>query len=311
MGINDWINKNLPDIVGELEKNITKSYDNHMQDGLDFSGRNEIYDILDDIHAALFPGCYSREHLYKEEINFFLGDVLRHISFKLGKHIRDVMRCQKNKNASNDLDCEKNAEKALIHFIESLPETHQKLLLDIQAAYTGDPAAKSLDEIIMSYPCIEAIMTYRISHTLYELDIPIIPRIMSEKAHSKTGIDIHPGASIGTYFFIDHGTGVVIGETCTIGNRVKIYQGVTLGALSFPYDEKGKPIKGIKRHPDIEDDVIIYANATILGGKTIIGKESVIGANTWITQSVPPGSRVYSSQKDLQKNIYEDHNYYI
>jgi len=163
---------------------------------------------------------------------------------------------------------------------------------DIKAAFDGDPAAKYIDEIILSYPCVEAIATYRIAHLLYELDVPIIPRIMSERAHSRTGIDIHPGATIGPRFFIDHGTGVVIGETCRIGANVKIYQGVTLGALS-PFDVAGKPRKGQKRHPDIEDDVIIYANATILGGKTVIGKGAIIGGNTWITRSVLPEANVY------------------
>jgi serine O-acetyltransferase len=181
----------------------------------------------------------------------------------------------------------------LMDLIESLPRIRELLMQDIQAAFDGDPAARSLDEIVLSYPCIEAIATYRIAHMLYKLDVPIIPRILSERAHSRTGIDIHPGADIGTRFFIDHGTGVVIGETSRIGNNVKIYQGVTLGALS-PFDKDGKPRKQQKRHPDIEDDVIIYANATILGGHTVIGKGAVIGGNTWITASVPAGAHIYS-----------------
>ena len=300
MSINEWITGELPHIVKKLEKSIVASYDNHINDGLDFAGRKEIYEILDDLHAAFFPGCYSRERLLKSDINFFLGDLLRHISFKLGKHLRDVFTYHLSTKENRDEDPEEKADQALTHFIEQLPVIRDTLVLDIQAAYIGDPAAKNYDEIIMSYPGIEAIMTYRIAHTLYKLSVPIIPRIMTERAHSRTGIDIHPGAKIGTHFFIDHGTGVVIGETCTIGNHVKIYQGVTLGALSFPLDKDGNPIKGIKRHPDVEDDVIIYANATILGGKTVIGKGSVIGANTWITQSVPPGSKLdYNSGTSL------------
>ena len=204
-------------------------------------------------------------------MNFFLTDTLRHVSLKIGRHIEEVFRYRCKKEKCDNCACETRAEDALKHLIESLPAIRSLLMEDIQAAFEGDPAAKYLDEIVLSYPCIEAISTYRVAHLLYELDVPIIPRIMSERAHSRTGIDIHPGAAIGPRFFIDHGTGVVIGETSRIGRNVKIYQGVTLGALS-PFDKDGKPRKGEKRHPDIEDDVIIYANATILGGRTVIGK---------------------------------------
>ncbi|MBI3911568.1 MAG: serine acetyltransferase [Armatimonadetes bacterium] len=166
------------------------------------------------------------------------------------------------------------------------------LKLDVVAAYRGDPAALSYEEVILSYPVIRAITTHRVAHELYRLDVPIIPRQMNEWVHHRTGIDIHPGATIGQSFFIDHGTGVVIGETTEIGDRVKIYQGVTLGARSFPLDEHGMPIKGRKRHPTIEDDVVIYPGATILGGDTVIGRASVVGSNTWITRSVPPNTKV-------------------
>ncbi|HEX3048085.1 MAG TPA: serine O-acetyltransferase EpsC, partial [Bacillota bacterium] len=170
------------------------------------------------------------------------------------------------------------------------------LQMDIQAAYDGDPAALTTEEILLAYPSIEVMSIHRIAHELYTLQVPIIPRIMSEYAHQMTGIDIHPGAKIGEYFFIDHGTGVVIGETCTIGKKVKIYQGVTLGAKSFSLDAQGNPIKGVKRHPNIEDNVVIYAGATILGGDTVIGHDSIIGGNVWLTQSVPPFSKVYNAQ---------------
>jgi serine O-acetyltransferase len=165
---------------------------------------------------------------------------------------------------------------------------------DIQAAYEGDPAARSTMEIVMSYPGLYAITVHRLAHALYQQSVHLIPRVMSEHAHSKTGIDIHPGATIGSGFFIDHGTGVVIGETCTIGKRVKLYQGVTLGALSFAKDDTGALVKGVKRHPDVEDNVVIYAGATILGGDTVIGHDSVIGGNVWLIHSVPPGSKVYN-----------------
>ncbi len=183
----------------------------------------------------------------------------------------------------------------LIDFFRSLPEVAALLNTDLQAAYEGDPAARSTEEIMLAYPAFEAISMYRLAHVLYTLGVPLIPRIMTEAAHSKTGIDIHPGATVGPYFFIDHGTGVVIGETCNIGDHVKLYQGVTLGARSFALDEDGNPVKGIKRHPDIGNRVIIYANATILGGDTVIGDGSVIGGSVWLTKSVPPNSTVYYS----------------
>ena len=201
-----------------------------------------------------------------------------------------------------DCNCADMARKAVFHLMEELPEIRKKLKKDVQAAFDGDPAAGSFDEIILSYPCINAISIYRIAHELFVMDVPLIPRIMTERAHARTGIDIHPGATIGERFFIDHGTGVVIGETTTIGENVKIYQGVTLGALSFPKDEKGEIIRGIKRHPAIENNVTIYAEATILGGETIIGEGAVIGGNVWITGSVPAGSKVTMSKPsyDLQ-----------
>jgi serine O-acetyltransferase len=290
--LNTWINDRLPQVVARLESEMRESFDNHAEDGLDFAGRNEIYEVLDDLLAALFPGCYSRERIGKGETNFFLGDLLRHVSFRLGRHIREAFRYRCSRSCETGCSCEKKAEEALIHLIESLPLIRIALMEDIRAAYDGDPAATSYEEIVLSYPCIEAIATHRLAHCLYELNVPVIPRIMSERAHSRTGIDIHPGASIGPRFFIDHGTGVVIGETATIGKNVKLYQGVTLGALSFPLDSKGNPVKGIKRHPDIEDNVIIYANTTILGGETRIGKGAVVSGNTWITKSVPAGAVV-------------------
>ncbi len=184
-------------------------------------------------------------------------------------------------------------ENVAASFVESLPQIARVLETDITAAYEGDPAARSKDEILLAYPAFEAISVYRLAHRLYELNVPLIPRMMTEHAHQLTGIDIHPGAQIGAYFFIDHGTGVVIGETCTIGKRVKLYQGVTLGAKSFAMDEEGNPVKGIKRHPDIGDNVVIYSGATILGGETKIGDNCIIGGNVWLTRSVPAGQTVY------------------
>jgi serine O-acetyltransferase len=289
--LNEWMNAGLPKVVQRLQNDIQAESDVHSEEGLDFTGRHDIYEILDDILGILFPGSYSKQRVPRGEMGFFLQDSLRHVSFRLGRHIRDVFKYRCKKDNCSNCNCEERAEKALVKLIESLPALRQVLLEDILAAFEGDPAAQYTDEIILSYPCVEAIATYRIAHLLYELDVPLIPRIMAERAHSRTGIDIHPGARIGPRFFIDHGTGVVIGETTSIGRNVKLYQGVTLGALS-PFDSEGHPRKGEKRHPDIEDDVIIYANATILGGATVIGKGAVIGGNTWITKSVPPGSRI-------------------
>jgi serine O-acetyltransferase len=195
-------------------------------------------------------------------------------------------------------DCKRMAEEAAEYLVEQLPKIREMLKGDVGAAFDGDPAAKSYEEIVISYPCITAIATYRIAHELYLKDVPLIPRLMTEWAHAKTGIDIHPGATIGKNFFIDHGTGVVIGETTNIGDNVKIYQGATLGALSFPKDERGRAIKGGKRHPTLEDNVTIYAEATILGNVTI-GKGSIVGGNVWLKESVPPGVTVSMAETDL------------
>lgn len=184
--------------------------------------------------------------------------------------------------------------------MENIPEIRKSLSGDINAAYYGDPAAKSKDEVILSYPCVLAIATYRIAHELYKILVPIIPRIMSEYAHSKTGVDIHPGAKIGKNFFIDHGTGVVIGETAKIGDNVKIYQGVTLGALSFPKDDKGQIIRGRQRHPTVGNNVVIYSGATLLGEKTVVGNDTIIGGNVWITSAIPSNTKVTIIQPDLR-----------
>ena len=188
----------------------------------------------------------------------------------------------------------RDAKEIVDEFVAALPEVRRLVDTDVQAAYDGDPAATSRMEVVMAYPGLYAVTIHRLAHVLYKLKVPIIPRVMSELAHSKTGIDIHPGATIGERFFIDHGTGVVIGETTVIGRNVRLYQGVTLGGLSFDKDEKGVLVKGLKRHPNIEDNVVIYANATILGGETVIGHDSEIGGNVWLKDSVPPNSRVYN-----------------
>ena len=292
--LNEWLNSSMPDTVKKLEESIVTKY--HVETG-DYFGPaccSDVVDILDDLLATIFPGCYGRERIPISEITFYLHDLLRHICRRLLNHLNSVFEYQLHHERKVEHDCSERAGQTLIRFIESLPEIRGMLLEDIQTAISGDPAAYSVDEIVLSYPFIDAIATHRLAHNLYSQEVPIIPRIMSERAHSRTGIDIHPGAQIQPGFFIDHGTGVVIGETCTIGKNVKVYQGVTLGARS-PFDTDGAPRKGQKRHPDIEDDVIIYANATILGGRTVIGKGAIIGGNSFITESIPPNSVVRSA----------------
>lgn len=292
MKIKQFMNEVIPQISDSLEKSIKNDYHVTTGEELGRSGREGVYDVLDTFLSILFPGCYNRDNISVDEINFYLNERLRYISYKFIKYLRDSFRYMCPEKECGSCDCNGKAQNVLMDLLQALPGIRETMISDVQAAKEGDPAATSLDEIVLSYPCIEAIATHRIAHQLYRHGVPIIPRIMSERAHSRTGIDIHPGAQIGRSFFIDHGTGVVIGETTTIGERVKLYQGVTLGALS-PFDKEGKPRIGEKRHPDIEDDVIIYANATILGGRTVIGKGSIIGGNTWITRSVPPGSLIY------------------
>ena len=289
--LNDWLNTTMPKTVKKLEESIVTKYHTETGDYLGITGCREVIEILDDLLGVIFPGCHGKEQVPYEEIAFYLHDSLRHIARRLARHLYSVFQYQCHHERTERCDCTNRAGQILINFIESLPEIREMLLEDINAALAGDPAAYSIDEIVLSYPFIDAIATHRLAHNLYTQGVPIIPRIMSERAHSRTGIDIHPGATIQPGFFIDHGTGVVIGETCTIGKNVKIYQGVTLGARS-PFDTNGHPRKGEKRHPDIEDDVIIYSNATILGGKTVIGKGAIIGGNTFITKSIAPGSIV-------------------
>ncbi len=265
--------------------------------GFGLIGRQAVHKVLEDLVAVLFPGCHGYEAVPSEHLPGYIEEKLHAIRASLRRQVELAFRYQcEFDQCRNCGDCRRHAEKAVHTLLNELPQIKEILQQDIEAAYAGDPAAQSYMEIVMSYPGLFAIMTHRIAHVLYREKVPLIPRILSEYAHSQTGIDIHPGAKIGPAFFIDHGTGVVIGETCVIGKNVKIYQGVTLGALSFPLDEKGRPIKGIKRHPNVEDNVTIYAGATILGGETTIGEGSVIGGNVWLTHSVPPHSTVYNRQ---------------
>jgi len=266
--------------------------------------RQKILEILDLLTEVLFPGYTGKRTVTKSNINFILGDILCQVYTELSEQIERAYQYQCRIKKCDGCDCRTMAENVTQHLLTQLPRIRELLKGDVGAAFDGDPAAKSFEEIVISYPCIMAIATYRIAHELYLKEVPLIPRIMSECAHSKTGIDIHPGAKIGKNFFIDHGTGVVIGETTVIGKNVKIYQGTTLGAMSFPKDERGRIIKGGKRHPTIEDNVTIYAEATILGNVTI-GVGTIIGGNVWIKESVPAGVTVTVANTDL---VYTKHN---
>lgn len=252
--------------------------------------RSICIDIVQQLRSLFFPGFFHFAEFSEEGMVFHIGAALDSIAIALKEQIRRGFCFIRGYEGGGDpQQCAERAERITKAFISKMPDVMLLLIDDVQAAYEGDPAAQSPSETIFCYPGIYAITNHRIAHELYILGVPVIPRIISENAHSVTGIDIHPGAKIGSSFFIDHGTGVVIGETAVIGDRVRIYQGVTLGAKRFPLDAQGRPIKGIARHPVIENDVVIYAGATILGRITV-GARSIIGGNVWLTHSVPPGS---------------------
>jgi serine O-acetyltransferase len=257
---------------------------------IELPSRSNCVDIMHQLRSVLFPGYFQLFEYSEESIGFHVGAILDRIAINLQEQIRRGF-CFNCSNTGDLQKCGVRAERITAEFLQKIPDVMLLLREDVQAAYEGDPAAKSPAETVFCYPGIFAITNHRVAHELYKLGVPVIPRIISENAHNVTGIDIHPGARIGKRFFIDHGTGVVIGETTIIGDRVRIYQGVTLGAKSCPLDEQGNPIKGVDRHPIIEDDVVIYAGATILGRITV-GARSVIGGNVWLTQSVPPDSSI-------------------
>ena len=293
------LKESLPDITEALVATYTEcSRINHLGHK-PLPSREAIVDILADLLDILYPGYGRRQNLHIGNVEFHVGDVIDGLHDKLTQQITRAMR-HENCQESDDADFEALAQQKAIELLKRLPDVRARLELDAQAAFEGDPAAKSFPEIIFCYPGVEAVTIYRIAHELLLLGVPLIPRMMTEHAHSKTGIDIHPGARIGASFFIDHGTGVVIGETCDIGAHVKLYQGVTLGALSFPRDASGNIIRGMKRHPTLEDDVVVYANATILGGATVIGHHAVIGSNVWLTQSVEPNMVVSLEKPSLR-----------
>lgn len=300
----------LKDKLPEITDMIVQSYQdlgtiNHLG-YCPLPSMNEVIEIVEDLKELLYPGYKKRQNLHLGNIEYHVGDLvdslcermiiqicraLRHLDMKEGINV-----C----NDGHEHDYENLATRIVVDFFETIPAIRKLLATDVQAAFDGDPAAKGTDEIIFCYPGLEAVTVHRLAHELYKADVPYIPRMMAEWSHARTGIDIHPGAQIGPSFFIDHGTGVVIGETCIIHGNVKIYQGVTLGALSFPKDENGAIIRGAKRHPTIGEGTVIYANATILGGDTHIGAYSVIGASVSLSKSVPASTVVTIDKPSLR-----------
>jgi len=265
---------------------------NHL-DGVNLPSQASANEISRECMHLLFPGYFEESRLSKNQVPDLVESLLSRIAGRLEVEIEKSLRFARNPEPAA------RARILVQKALEKLPDLRKAIRTDVEAAYQGDPAALSYEEIILAYPCVLAISLQRFAHELYKLKVPLLPRMITEFAHERTGIDIHPGAEIGTHFFIDHGTGVVIGETATIGTRVKLYQGVTLGAKSFETDTKGNPVKGVKRHPDIGDNVTIYAHATILGGETRIGANSVVGGNVWLIESVPANSIAYFTSDDL------------
>ncbi|MGD0274843.1 MAG: serine O-acetyltransferase EpsC [Syntrophales bacterium] len=288
----------IPAIVDQLVFSCTR------EDCFDHVGpepipsRAAVVDILKKTRRIIYPGYFIPTRVDQVNVTYYFGQELTALFEALSEQIMLAIRHDCIRYNQPCTDCEERGQQAAIEFLRETTQLRVLLGTDIRAAYEGDPAASGYDEIIFSYPGLFSITAYRIAHQLHHQGIPVIPRIMTEYAHSRTGIDIHPGARIGESFFIDHGTGVVIGETTEIGNRVRLYQGVTLGALSLSREEC-KALRHQKRHPTIEDDVIIYANATVLGGETVIGARSVIGGNVWITDSVPPDTEVFLKKPEL------------
>ncbi|HVM60787.1 MAG TPA: serine O-acetyltransferase EpsC [Verrucomicrobiae bacterium] len=299
----------MPKKLAQIVEGLVDSFHkyggiNHL-DGVNLPSRDAVVEITQDLLRLVFPGFYDKDPIHSNQLTEYTSELVSSLARRLENEIqrsleyRPCDECDKH-------DLAGTAARVTQEFLGELPSVRAVLQTDVTAAYEGDPAAISNEEIILAYPGIEAIAVQRMAHLLYRRHVALIPRIMTEWAHNKTGIDIHPGATIGPSFFIDHGTGVVVGETSVIGRRVKIYQGVTLGAKSFPKDAKGRVVKGIKRHPNIEDDVTIYAGATILGDVTI-GQGSIIGGNVWLLDSVPAHTMVYQEGgKTLMKSAAAD-----
>jgi len=266
--------------------------------------KREVIAIVRGLQEVIYPGYFGDQALYREFLRAHLADQLYALGKRLEGEVAKALRSRCCPPGGQVLPRPTLDPAGIVAaFLERLPGVMDLIAEDVLAAFEGDPAATCLEEVVLAYPGVKAVFTYRLANLLYLLGVPLIPRIMTEFAHNETGVDLHPGARIGRYFFIDHGTGVVVGETTVIGDRVKLYQGVTLGALSFPRGPDGSLMRGRKRHPTLEDDVVVYAGATILGGDTVVGQGSVVGGNVWLTASVPRGSRVTLSRKEQAYEI--------
>lgn len=294
------MDKAFKEVMDTLVGDILESYGRYPQicsiDADHRLNKDIIIDILEEIRSVVFPGFFEVKNLNSGSIEYHVGELLEDIHYRLGKQVARALYHSGN-TCTECADTKQKAEEIVNAFLKRIPALREILATDVQAAYDGDPAAFNTDEVIFSYPGVFAITVNRIAHELFKLGVPLIPRMMTEYAHSLTGIDIHPGATIGSYFFIDHGTGVVVGETTEIGSGVKIYQGVTLGALST---RGGQTLRSRKRHPTLKDNVTVYSGASILGGETVIGEGVVIGSNAFITSSVPDGTRVIIKNPELQ-----------
>src|SRR3954470_10855282 len=298
----DDLNARLPGIVAKLVESVHALPAMQHLNRVALPNRDTIIEAVKRLRQLVFPGYFGKQGLTNENVQFRLGELVIELSDMLYEQVRCCLRYRRSIPGTEDRskrcqDCDGIAARAVAVFFDRLPEIREMLVDDVRAAFDSDPAAQSTDETIFCYPGLFAIFVQRMAHEFYELDVPLLPRIMTEYAHSLTGIDIHPGAQMGTSFFIDHGTGVVIGETTVIGHNVKIYQGVTLGAVAPQF---GQQLRGSKRHPTIEDDVVIYSGATILGGETVIGKGALIGGNVFITSSVPAQTRVTAEPPALK-----------
>jgi serine O-acetyltransferase len=288
----------IPGVVQELVKScLGKNCSDHM-DPEPIPSRETVIAIINRALGLLYPGYFSRQRVDAINLGYHLGQEAVALFEELSRQITLSFRHECLRYGLPCIHCQEQGQADAVRFLRALPGLRAILATDVQAAYQGDPAAKSHDEVIFSYPGLFAVTVYRAAHQLLRQGVPLMPRIMTEYAHSQTGIDIHPGAQIGESFFIDHGTGVVIGETTEIGHRVRLYQGVTLGALSLP-PNLVESLRSKKRHPTVEDDVIIYSGATILGGETVIGARAVIGGNVWLTDSVPPDTKVFLKKPEL------------
>ena len=282
----------LPEVVAAVVESCrTVPHVAHIDAAL-IPSKEEITGVVRLMFDLVFPGFFGRQEVDWPSLPYHVGQEVTELFDRLSLQVSRSIRHECRRTESLCSHCLDTGQRQALQFLERLPEVRSLVSGDVVAAYRGDPAAKSYDEVVFCYPGLYAVTVYRLAHVLHDVGVPVLPRMMTEHAHGLTGIDIHPGARIGREFFIDHGTGVVIGETCDIGEGVTLYQGVTLGALSFARDEQGDLVRGAKRHPTIEDDVVIYSGATILGGTTVIGKGCVIGGNVWLTESVPPGTKV-------------------